>query len=94
VFTDDESHRINHGVIFEVPDARLFVAAKTVSKEYMSKYYMAGACDCVSFTAAVARRCGLLVTPVHITPYELIQSLARCNNYVKKWSRRGRPGMA
>jgi hypothetical protein len=85
VFTDDESHRINHGIIFEVPDARLFVAAKTVSKEYMSKYYVVGACDCVSFTAEVARRCALLVTPVHITPYELIQSLARCNNYVKKW---------
>jgi hypothetical protein len=85
VFTDDETHRINHGVIFTVPDARLLGASKEVAAEYGAKSYRVGVVDCVSFSAEVARRCGLGVPLVNMTPFGLIEVLAFWNPYVRKW---------
>jgi hypothetical protein len=39
----------------------------------------------VSFSADVARYCGLRVFPVNMTSFRLIQSLALWNDYEKKW---------
>lgn len=85
VYTDSEDHRINHGVIFDVPDAVLLHAAGTVFEQYKAKGYKLGVCDCVSFSADVARQCGLGVPLVNMTPYGLIQILAFWNTYSEKW---------
>lgn len=85
VFTDDEGYRINHGIIFEIPDAGLLYAAKEVRSAYEIKNYVLGVCDCVSFTADVARQCGLGVPLLNLTPYGLIEALGLWNKCVKKW---------
>lgn len=85
VFTDSESHRINHGILFDIPDAQLLRAHKSVSEHYQGKSYILGVRDCVSLSAEVARQCGLGVPLVNMTPYGLIQILAVWNKYVRKW---------
>jgi hypothetical protein len=86
IFTDDEDHRINHGIIFDVPDTLLEEAATKVKRMYVDKSYIAGIRDCVSFSADVARLCGLNVPdgPIML-PYELLMLLAAWNKSVEWW---------
>lgn len=83
VFSDDESHRINHAIVFEIPDTILTQACNRVSAQYQDKNYVLGIRDCVSFSADVARQCGLGVPLINMTPYGLIQILRVWNNYVE-----------
>ncbi len=83
VFTDDETYRINHAITFEVPDTILTQACNRVSNQYRDKYYALGICDCVSFSADVARECGLGVPLINMTPYGLIQILRFWNDYIE-----------
>ena len=83
VFTDDETSRINHSIIFEVPDPILVQSCNKVSSQYKDKYYVLGICDCVSFSSDVARECGLGVPLINMTPYGLIQILRVWNDYVE-----------
>ena len=85
VFTDDESARVNHGITLTVLDARLCQAARETKAQYSSGPYVVTVRDCVSFSADVARRCGLGVPAVNFTPYGLIQILALWNPYERKW---------
>ncbi len=80
----DRSNRssyINHSITFDVNDAILRVAVRKVAGEYATKTYVLGVCDCVSFTADVARRAGLKVPLLNFTPYGFIQVLALWNKY-------------
>ena len=85
LFTDDETYRLNHGIVFDIPEARLLLARKTVFAAYGVKEYKVGVCDCVSFTADVARKCSLGVPLINFTPYGLIEILAVWNKYDRKW---------
>lgn len=86
VFTEDESARVDYGITLAVPDARLSQAARETKAQYSSEPYVVTVRDCVSFSADVARRCGLGVPVVfNFTPYGLIQSLAVWNPYERKW---------
>lgn len=85
VFTDSEEYRLNHGIIFEVPDSWMARAHKSVAEQYQTKDYKLGVCDCVSLSADVARECGLGVPLVNFTPYGLIVILAVWNQYVRMW---------
>ncbi|MCI0459877.1 MAG: hypothetical protein L0Z62_23245 [Gemmataceae bacterium] len=85
VYTDDETHRLNHGIIFEVVDTVLANAADKAREQYSSGPYILGVRDCVSFSADVARYCNLNVPLINMTPYGLIQILAVWNSYVEKW---------
>ena len=85
IFSDDETHRLNHGIIFSVPDDLLFEAARTVTRMYADKKYKVGVVDCVSFTADLAREVGLRVPLLNFTPYGLIEILGFWNKYEKKW---------
>lgn len=75
----DRSSFINHSVSFDVPSARLRMAIDRVVEEYANKTYVVTVCDCVSFTADVARAVGLNVPAVNITPYGFIQVLGFWN---------------
>ena len=85
VFTDDETHRLNHGIIFKVPDNVMLAAAKEVTRMYTEKEYKVGVVDCVSFTADIAREVGLRTPLLNFTPYGLIEVLSYWNEYEKKW---------
>lgn len=85
VFTDDETHRLNHGIIFDIGDTVLAKAAEEAREQYSSGPYILGVRDCVSFSADVARCCNLSVPLINMTPYGLIQILAVWNSYTKKW---------
>jgi hypothetical protein len=85
VYTDDETYRLNHGIIFDVVDTVLAEAARKAKEQYSSGPYILGVRDCVSFSADVARYCNLGVPLINMTPYGLIQILAVWNKYVKKW---------
>ena len=81
VFNDDESYRENHSITIQVNDERMYVAARKVVKSYTSDPYVLTVHDCVSFTADIARQCGLLVPAVNFSPYGLILILAVWNKY-------------
>lgn len=83
VYTDDESGRINHSITFEVPDPTLLRACNSVTAQYSSRTYRVLICDCVSFSADVARECGLILPRVNMTPYGLIKILQAYNQYVE-----------
>jgi hypothetical protein len=85
VYADDEGSRTNHGIIFEIPDTTLVKARDTVCANYKNKFYAVGICDCVSFSADVARECGLGVPLINITPYGLIKILKVWNKETKEW---------
>jgi hypothetical protein len=85
VYTDDETYRLNHGIIIEVEDTVLAQAAEKARKQYSSGPYVLGVRDCVSFSADVARYCNLNVPLINMTPYGLIQILAVWNKYEKIW---------
>ncbi len=82
VYTDDESARINHQITFEIPDSTLLRACNLVTTQYTNRRYIVTVCDCVSFSADVARQCGLGVPRVNITPWGLIKILQYHNSYV------------
>jgi hypothetical protein len=75
---------INHSITFDVNDALLGAAVTTVASDYGHKTYVVTVCDCVSFTADVARRVGLIAPSVNILPYAFIQELARRNAHKSK----------
>ena len=84
----DRSNRaafVNHLITFEVNDTVLLAALRSVAFQYSSKKYVVGVCDCVSFTADVARKVGLKVPTVNLTPYGFIQVLALWNAYAAKY---------
>jgi hypothetical protein len=83
VFTDDETHRINHWITFKVDDTTLIQACSKVSAAYQNASYLVGGVDCVSFSADVARQCGLGVPLVNLTPYGLIKILQLWNDSVE-----------
>ena len=83
VYTDDESGRINHSITFEVPDPILLQACNSVTASYHSRTYIVTVCDCVSFSANVARECGLSLPLVNMTPFGLIKILQAYNQYVE-----------
>jgi hypothetical protein len=75
----DRSAFINHSVKFDVKDVTLRAAIEKIAAKYANKTYAVTVCDCVSFTADVARAIGLKVPLVNITPYGFIQVLAFWN---------------
>lgn len=83
VYHDDESYRVNHGIVFEINDSVLSRACSSVTASYQNSFYTIGVSDCVSFSAEVARQCGLGVPAVNITPYGLIKILQLWNDYVE-----------
>lgn len=82
VYTDDESGRLNHQITFEIPDTTLLQACNSVTAKYSSRRYIVTICDCVSFSADVARQCGLGVPLINTTPWGLIKILQAYNSYV------------
>jgi hypothetical protein len=75
----DRSGFVNHSITFDVNEAILRSAVERVARDYANKTYCATVCDCVSFTADVARQVRLRVPSVNITPYGFIQVLAFWN---------------
>jgi len=80
----DRSTFTNHSITFTVNDALLRSAVASVAAVYSAKTYVLAVCDCVSFTAEVARRVHLRVPLVNISPYGFIQILALWNKYDSK----------
>ena len=80
----DRSNRsayINHFAIFTVSDGVLRYAIDKAAADYASKNYILGVVDCVSFTADVARNCGMGVPLVNLSPYGFLQTLMFHNTY-------------
>ena len=63
---------------------RLRSALTKVTRDYTGATYVLSVKDCVSFSADIARRAGLAVPPVNITPYGFLEILAVWNDYVSK----------
>ena len=80
----DRSAFINHSLKFEISDAILQGAVARVAAGYANKTYIVTVCDCVSFTADVARQCHMRVPAVNISPYGFLQTLALWNMYKSK----------
>jgi hypothetical protein len=80
----DRSSLVNHSITFAVTDSLLTSAIASVTRKYASKTYVVTVCDCVSFTADVARHVRLRVPLVNITPYGFIQVLGFWNPYISK----------
>jgi peptidoglycan hydrolase-like protein with peptidoglycan-binding domain len=79
----DRTSYINHLVEFEISTSRLRRAVRSVAAEYRQKDYILGVCDCVSFSADVARQCGLRVPRVNMTPWGFIKWLSVQNEHVR-----------
>jgi len=78
----DREAYINHYVRFEVPDHRLTHALAHADQGWRRSFYAIGVQDCVSFSADVARECGLDVPPPPImTPYGLLAALRDRNRH-------------
>ena len=80
----DRSGFINHSITFEINEAALRAAVGRIAAKYAGETYVVTVCDCVSFTADVAREVSLRVPAVNITPYGFIQVLALWNKYASK----------
>ncbi len=80
----DRSALLKHYVSFDVADAVLRAAVKKVAAAYAPKTYVLSMCDCVSFTAEIAREVGLKVPLVNFTPYGFNEVLAFWNTYKSK----------
>jgi len=80
----DRSAYINHSITFPINDTVLRVAVSRVAAQYAGKEYVLGVCDCVSFSAEVARQCALRAPLVNMTPYGLIQALGWWNKCTAK----------
>jgi hypothetical protein len=75
----DRTAHINHWVTFGVDDAVLQNGVNAVRSKYTGAIYAVGVKDCVSFVADVARKIGLRVEHVNMTPYGFIKSLESLN---------------
>jgi len=80
----DRSSMLKHYITFDIYDLLLRTALKKVADAYATKIYALTVCDCVSFTADVAREVGLRVPLVNFTPYGFIQVLGFWNSYREK----------
>lgn len=80
----DRTKQINHSVTFHLSDGLLHAALKAATAKYHAKFYVVTVCDCVSYTADVARLIHLKVAKVNITPYGLIETLAAWNTHLSK----------
>jgi hypothetical protein len=80
----DRSMFVNHSVAFQVDDPLLREAIRAVVPQYANKKYVVTVCDCVSFSADVARHARLRVPRVNITPYGFIATLAFWNAHTDK----------
>lgn len=82
VDTSSREPYINHYVRFEVDDERLTRALTLADGAWARSFYAIGVQDCVSYSADVARACGLDVPPPPImTPYGLLVELRDRNTY-------------
>ncbi len=83
VDTSDRSALINHYVSFDITDTVLENAVRDTVAEYTGKDYILGVIDCVSFSADMARKCGLVMPKINMTPYGFIQILKFYNDYTE-----------
>ena len=81
----DRRAMINHIISFDIDDPTLRNAITSVVAKYDDKTYALGVCDCVSFTADLARGVGLKVPALNFTPYGFLQILAVWNTYTNKF---------
>lgn len=79
----DRSANLNHYILFDVKDVVLDKAIKSTVAMYLKKDYVLGVCDCVSFSAELARQCHLKVPAINMTPYGFIAVLKWWNDYVE-----------
>ncbi len=84
VDNSDRSSFINHSIKFSISDRVIKPVIDNVASEFANATYVVGITDCVTFTAEVARRCGLGVPLLNFTPYGFLQILAVHNSYVSK----------
>ena len=75
----DRSTFVNHSVAFPVDDALLTSAIAAAVGKYATRTYVVTVCDCVSFTADVARLVRLRVPLVNMTPYGFLKFVALYN---------------
>ena len=80
----DRTASVNHTLTFAVADALLQTAIAKVARDYAPKTYIVTVCDCVSFTADVARAVGLRVPAINITPFGFLAALALWNPHLSK----------
>lgn len=71
---------VNHWISFDQEEQNLRAALTSVCAKYDNTTYTVTVHDCVSFSADVARACGLRVPALNFTPWGLIQTL-RTNDY-------------
>jgi hypothetical protein len=83
VDTSDRTALINHWVTFGVADSVLQSAVTSARAQYTGAIYALGVKDCVSFAADVARKIGLRVPLVNMTPYGFIKILEVHNKAVE-----------
>jgi len=83
VDTSDRSALINHWVTFGIDDAVLQNAINSVRTQYTGAIYAVGVKDCVSFAADIARKIGLRVPRINLTPYGFIKILEFHNKAVE-----------
>lgn len=75
----DRSTMINHAITYDVDGNLLRRAVAKVAADYASETYVLLACDCVSFTADIAREMNLRVPLLNYTPYGFMKVLAFWN---------------
>lgn len=81
VHTDDRTNDINHEINFIVDDGVLRAAIDAAVIEFTTTTYTVGVHDCVSFTAQIARKCGMTVPSTNFLPYNFLKALAAANKY-------------
>lgn len=75
------SFEVENAITFDIPDTRVYEAAKKVVEQYTDSTYFIGVRDCVSFSADFASYCGLMTTSANFTPYGFILALSYYNKY-------------
>jgi hypothetical protein len=81
--TSDRTALINHWITFGIADSVLQSAITSVRASYNGDLYVLGVKDCVSFAADMARKAGLNVPLVNMTPYGFIKILDFHNKAVE-----------
>jgi hypothetical protein len=78
--TSDRSGNILTQVSFAIPDDVLRRAEQRTVDQYRTRHYVLLKCDCVSFTADLARNAGLKVPPPpNFRPSILVENLQKLN---------------
>ena len=75
VDNSDRSKEEKYWAKWDVDDVVLQAAVDKESKSYAHAYYAVGFIDCVSFTANVARDCGMRVPEINSSPYGFLKVL-------------------